>query len=104
GHTGPLRKANRPSGGLFRKTEIRKQKSEAGRRKSEVGDGCAQRECPSDFRFPSSDFRLHSSRNATCTPLRTRRARSSASQLVRRTQPCDSVLPILVGSGVPWMP
>ena len=34
----------------------------------------------------------------------TRRARPSASQLVRRTQPCDWVLPTFSGSGVPWMP
>ena len=29
---------------------------------------------------------------------------SSASQFVSRTQPCEPVLSILVGSGVPWMP
>ena len=31
-------------------------------------------------------------------------ASSSAVQLVRRMQPCDWVLPIVLGSGVPWMP
>ena len=30
--------------------------------------------------------------------------RSSASQLVSRMQPCDSVWPIRPGSGVPWIP
>ena len=41
------------------------------------------------------------STNFTTVPLWTIPARSSASQLVRRMQPCDSVLPILSGSGVP---
>ena len=41
------------------------------------------------------------SSNLTTVPLCTMPARSSASQLVRRMQPCDWVLPILSGSGVP---
>ena len=31
-------------------------------------------------------------------------ASAAASQLVRRMQPCDWLLPIMEGSGVPWMP
>ena len=46
----------------------------------------------------------YSSLNTTCAPRLTRLARSRASQLVRRMQPCDSVLPTFSGSGVPWMP
>src|SRR5438067_13245294 len=44
------------------------------------------------------------STNLTTVPLCTIPARSSASQLVRRVHPCDSVLPIFSGSGEPWMP
>src|SRR5262245_19910515 len=40
----------------------------------------------------------------TTVPRCTMPARSSASQLVSRMQPCDSVLPIFSGDGVPWMP
>ena len=40
----------------------------------------------------------------TRVPGLTMPASFSASQLVRRTQPCDSVRPIVDGSGVPWMP
>jgi len=43
------------------------------------------------------------SKNFTAVPLCTIPASSSASQFVKRMQPCDSVLPILSGSGVPWM-
>ena len=39
--------------------------------------------------------------NEIGVPFFTRRASASASQLVRRTQPCDCVLPTLSGSGVP---
>ena len=31
-------------------------------------------------------------------------ARSSTSQFVRRTQPCEALLPTFAGSGVPWIP
>src|SRR5207248_8329312 len=41
---------------------------------------------------------------STGVPFLTRRASVSASQLVSRMQPCDCVLPIASGSGVPWMP
>ena len=44
----------------------------------------------------------HSKR--TGVPGFTRLATVIASQLVRRTQPCEAVLPIFSGSGVPWMP
>src|SRR5450830_145037 len=40
----------------------------------------------------------------TGKPGLTTSATLAASQLVRRIQPCDSVLPMLPGSGVPWMP
>ena len=42
--------------------------------------------------------------NSTLVPLWTIFASACASQLVRWTQPCDWVLPMLCGSGVPWMP
>jgi hypothetical protein len=42
--------------------------------------------------------------NSTLVPLWTIFARACASQLVRWTQPCDWVFPMLCGSGVPWMP
>src|SRR5688572_30150858 len=42
--------------------------------------------------------------NSTLVPLPTIAARRSASQLVRRTQPCDVVWPTEPGSGVPWIP
>jgi hypothetical protein len=41
---------------------------------------------------------------STGVPLRTSCASAIASQLVRRMQPCEAVLLILSGSGVPWMP
>ena len=41
--------------------------------------------------------------NSTLVPLWTIFASACASQLVRWTQPCDWVLPMLCGSGVPWM-
>jgi hypothetical protein len=44
------------------------------------------------------------SRNATRVPFSTVPASSLASQLVRRMQPCDSLLLTFDGSGVPWMP
>ena len=50
--------------------------------------------------FPSLPY----STNSTTTPCFTIFASYCASQLVRRTQPFDSVLPIFDGSGVPWMP
>ena len=37
-------------------------------------------------------------------PALTASASASASQLVSRMQPCDCVLPMCEGSGVPWMP
>jgi hypothetical protein len=40
-------------------------------------------------------------RNSTGVPLSTMLANSSASQFVRRTHPCEAVLPTLSGSGVP---
>src|SRR5262245_27207717 len=43
-------------------------------------------------------------RSFTGVPTVTREASFSASQLVMRTQPCDSVRPICEGSGVPWNP
>jgi hypothetical protein len=45
-----------------------------------------------------------SSTNVTGVPLDTRAATRSASQFVRRTQPCDSDLDTFPGKGVPWMP
>jgi hypothetical protein len=45
-----------------------------------------------------------SSSNLTTVPGRVMLARSTAFQLVRRMQPCDSVLPMAAGEGVPWMP
>lgn len=42
--------------------------------------------------------------NSTFVPGCTMEPRSSASQLVSRMQPCEKVVPILPGSGVPWMP
>lgn len=42
--------------------------------------------------------------NSTGTPFFSRLASSSASQLVSLTQPCEKVLSILLGAGVPWMP
>lgn len=42
--------------------------------------------------------------NSTLVPLWTIFASACASQLVRWTQPCDWVLPMLCGLGVPWMP
>ena len=44
------------------------------------------------------------STNSTVTPALVILASSVASQLVRRMQPWLWVLPILDGSGVPWMP
>src|SRR5665811_941736 len=44
------------------------------------------------------------SMKATWVPLATRSATRSASQLVRRTHPCDSALDTFPGKGVPWMP
>ena len=44
------------------------------------------------------------SEKTTRVPGLTRPASLSASQLVRRTQPCDCVRPIVDGSGVPWRP
>ena len=44
------------------------------------------------------------STNSTVTPFEVILASSVASQLVRRMQPWLWVLPILDGSGVPWMP
>ena len=46
----------------------------------------------------------HYSVKTTRVPGLTMPASFSASQLVSRTQPCDSVRPIVDGSGVPWMP
>ena len=40
----------------------------------------------------------------TGVPGATSAASRAASQLVRRTQPCDCVCPTFEGSGVPWMP
>lgn len=40
----------------------------------------------------------------TAVPFETSAARRIASQLVRRTQPCDCEWPMVRGSGVPWMP
>ena len=42
--------------------------------------------------------------NSTLVPLWIIFANACASQLVRWTQPCDWVLPMLSGFGVPWMP
>jgi hypothetical protein len=49
-------------------------------------------------------FRDVPHRNSTGTPLLTSLASSSTSQFVSRTQPCEYVLSIFDGSGVPWMP
>ena len=49
-------------------------------------------------------LKLNYSRNLTVTPLRTLLPRSLASQLVKRIQPCDAVLEIAEGFGVPWIP
>ena len=40
----------------------------------------------------------------TFMPSRTRPANLRASQLVRRKQPWEPVLPMRSGLGVPWMP
>lgn len=48
--------------------------------------------------------RSSSQTNRTVTPGLTLSASIQASQLVRRTQPCEAVLPTRCGSGVPWMP
>src|SRR4029079_4541814 len=40
----------------------------------------------------------------TGVPALTRLATVRTSQLVRRTQPWEAVLPIFSGSGVPWIP
>ena len=61
-----------------------------------IGDTCP--ECS------SRDLYLGSSTNATSVPLDTRSATRSASQFVRRTQPCDSDFDTFPGNGVPWMP
>src|SRR6185437_2590078 len=37
-------------------------------------------------------------------PTDTACATAAASQLVKRIQPCDCVLPMVEGSGVPWIP
>ena len=47
---------------------------------------------------------FESTTNLTGVPLDTRCATRSASQFVRRTQPCDSDLDTFPGNGVPWMP
>ena len=52
---------------------------------------------------PADQPRAYST-NSTVTPGFTSLASSAASQLVSRTQPWLSVLPIFDGSGVPWMP
>ena len=44
------------------------------------------------------------SRSSTGVPGPTEAATRSALQLVRRMQPCDWVLPMVEGTGVPWMP
>src|ERR1700760_860575 len=49
-------------------------------------------------------FHLRSSTNATVVPFDTRAATRSASQFVRRTQPCDAALDTFPGEGVPWIP
>lgn len=49
----------------------------------------------------SEASQLAPSTNATGVPFATAAATRSASQLVRRTQPCDSALEILSGEGVP---
>lgn len=58
--------------------------------------------------IPSPSARLESrgrladySSNVTTTPFRTLRARRAASQFARRTQPCELVIPIWSGRGVP---
>lgn len=56
---------------------------------------CGQRPCPRE------DSQLAPSTNATGVPFATLAATRSASQLVRRTQPCDSALEIFPGQGVP---
>src|SRR6185312_6453040 len=56
-----------------------------------------------DGRHRPSHSHRHRSK-ITGVPLWTRLATVSASQLVKRTQPCDAVWPISEGSGDPWMP
>ena len=51
--------------------------------------------------FASMALRPVQPTKSTIVPRRTIPARSSASQLVSRMQPCDSVLPIFSGDGVP---
>ena len=38
------------------------------------------------------------------SPAETDFVSAITSQLVKRIQPCDCVLPIIAGDGVPWMP
>lgn len=58
-------------------------------------------------RFSADTFRRRSSElstNITGVPFATLAATRSASQLVRRTQPCDSASETLSGDDVPWIP
>jgi len=52
------------------------------------------------FRSPAMAYSV----KWTGVPALTKPATVIASQLVRRTQPCEVVLPMVLGSGVPWMP
>jgi len=58
--------------------------------------------------LPGAEPKLHFAATLVLTQEpsagETAEASASAFQLLRRMQPCDSVLPILDGSGVPWMP
>src|SRR5690242_14244207 len=55
-------------------------------------------------RSTASLYELEWSTKATGVPFFTSAAKRSASQLVRRTQPCEAALLTLPGSGVPCMP
>ena len=61
-----------------------------------------------DFGSLNPGYSLRAARaqliNSTFVPLWTILPSACASQLVRRTQPCDSLLLMRSGAGVPWMP
>ena len=57
-----------------------------------------------DIRFYVAKIIIHYSKNFTVTPERTFAPKSLASQLVNRIQPCEAVLEINDGFGVPCIP
>jgi hypothetical protein len=59
---------------------------------------------PNDKPEPPYRWVRYLSMNVTIVRFDTRSAMRSASQFVRRTQPCDSALEIPPGNGAPWIP